>query len=61
MAVLTAPMSGIPVLTANARANNISQTNSIYVAGKGKYCKESLVSSGYLDCFYDEHGSVPKV
>ncbi len=27
------------------------QNSSIYVAGKGKYCKESPVA-GYLDCFY---------
>jgi len=28
-----------------------SQRASVYVAGKGKYCKETGVS-GYLDCFY---------
>jgi hypothetical protein len=28
-----------------------SQGASVYVAGKGKYCKETAVS-GYLDCFY---------
>jgi len=28
-----------------------SQGASVYVAGKGKYCKETGVS-GYLDCFY---------
>ena len=31
----------------NARADS----TSVYVAGKGKYCKETAVS-GYLDCFY---------
>jgi len=28
-----------------------SQGASVYVAGKGKYCREAAVS-GYLDCFY---------
>jgi hypothetical protein len=28
-----------------------SQSTSVYVAGKAKYCKEPAVS-GYLDCFY---------
>jgi len=28
-----------------------SQSGSVYVAGKGKYCKETAVR-GYLDCFY---------
>ena len=28
-----------------------SQGASVYVAGKGKYCKETAVR-GYLDCFY---------
>ena len=32
---------------ANARADG----TSVYIAGKGKYCKETAVS-GYLDCFY---------
>jgi hypothetical protein len=34
-----------------ARASSTSQGVSVYVAGKGKYCKETGVSS-YLDCFY---------
>jgi hypothetical protein len=34
-----------------ARADSTSQGASVYVAGKGKYCKETGVS-GYLDCFY---------
>jgi hypothetical protein len=34
-----------------ARAGTTSQGASVYVAGKGKYCKETGVS-GYLDCFY---------
>jgi hypothetical protein len=49
MAVLTALVSGL--LTASARADSIWQIASVYVAGKGKYCKETTVS-GYLDCFY---------
>jgi hypothetical protein len=48
-AILSALMSG--VLIANARADSTSETTSVYVAGKGKYCKETAVS-GYLDCFY---------
>jgi hypothetical protein len=35
--------------TAQPLAN--SQGTSVYVAGKGKYCKETAVR-GYLDCFY---------
>ncbi len=35
--------------TAQPPAN--SQGASVYVAGKGKYCKETAVR-GYLDCFY---------
>jgi hypothetical protein len=49
MAVLTVLTNG--VLTVNALAESTMETNSVYVAGKGKYCKESPVS-GYLDCFY---------
>jgi len=37
--------------TARPRADGTSQSASVYVAGKGKYCKKSAVSS-YLDCFY---------
>jgi hypothetical protein len=48
LAVLTALMTG--VLMANARAES-SESTSLYVAGKGKYCKETAVA-GYLDCFY---------
>jgi hypothetical protein len=43
--VLIALMSSM--FTVNASA----ESTSVYVAGKGKYCKENLVS-GYLDCFY---------
>ena len=39
------------VSMANAQTNGTSKNASIYVAGKGKYCKETAVS-GYLDCFY---------
>ena len=39
------------VLMTNARADDASQSPSVYVAGKAKYCKETAVS-GYLDCFY---------
>jgi len=35
----------------DARADSTSQSTSVYVAGKAKYCKETAVS-GYLDCFY---------
>ena len=35
----------------DARADGTSQSTSVYVAGKAKYCKETAVS-GYLDCFY---------
>jgi hypothetical protein len=45
IAVFTALIGGVSL--ANARADG----NSVYVAGKGKYCKETAVS-GYLDCFY---------
>jgi hypothetical protein len=33
------------------RTNGTSQSASVYVAGKGKYCKQNAVR-GYLDCFY---------
>jgi hypothetical protein len=48
MAVLTVLIGGV---LADARADDTSQGTSVYVAGKGKYCKETSVSS-YLDCFY---------
>jgi hypothetical protein len=35
----------------SARADSTSQGASVYVAGKGKYCKETA-ANGYLDCFY---------
>jgi hypothetical protein len=35
----------------DAHADSTSQSTSVYVAGKAKYCKETAVS-GYLDCFY---------
>ena len=40
-----------PTAQPPARASSTSQGVSRYVAGKGKYCKETGVS-GYLDCFY---------
>ena len=39
------------VSMANAQNDHTSRSTSVYVAGKGKYCKETSVS-GYLDCFY---------
>jgi hypothetical protein len=54
------------VSMANARADSTSQNASAYVAGKGKYCKETAVS-GYLDCFYasldacEKHNKSPNV
>lgn len=49
MAVFTALICCVSM--ANARAHSTSQSVSAYIAGKGKYCKETAVS-GYLDCFY---------
>jgi uncharacterized protein YxeA len=43
--VLTALIGGISLTTSNADGT------SVYIAGKGKYCKENAVK-GYLDCFY---------
>jgi hypothetical protein len=40
-----------PTAQPPARTGSTSQGASVYVAGKGKYCKETGVS-GYLDCFY---------
>ena len=34
-----------------AQPSAASQVDTVYVAGKGKYCKQSEVR-GYLDCFY---------
>jgi hypothetical protein len=45
-------LSRAPIAQPAARAGSTSQGGaSAYVAGKGKYCKETGVS-GYLDCFY---------
>ena len=55
--VLIALISGVSTAsaqhdeTASAQHDETSQTTSVYVAGKGKYCKQTSVS-GYLDCFY---------
>jgi hypothetical protein len=48
IAVLTALIGNVSM--ANAQTNGTSKNTSIYVAGKGKYCKESR--AGSLDCFY---------
>jgi len=42
-----------------ARADSTSQSTSVYVAGKAKYCKETAVS-GYLDCFYSSPDACQK-
>ena len=47
MVVFTVLIGGV---LAEARADD-TQGTSVYVAGKGKYCKETSMS-GYLDCFY---------
>jgi hypothetical protein len=44
-------LSSAPTAQPSAPAISTSQGASVYVAGKGKYCKEIGVS-GYLDCFY---------
>jgi hypothetical protein len=48
VAVLIALIGNVSM--ANAQTNGTTKNNSIYVAGKGKYCKESR--AGSLDCFY---------
>ena len=45
IAIFTALIGGVSLTNAHADGT------SVYVAGKGKYCKESAVK-GYLDCFY---------
>jgi hypothetical protein len=45
MVVFIAFIGGVSLTNAHADGT------SVYVAGKGKYCKESVVK-GYLDCFY---------
>jgi len=45
IAVLTALIGGVSLTNAHADGT------SVYIAGKGRYCKESAVK-GYLDCFY---------
>ena len=44
-AVFTALIGGVSLTNAHADGT------SVYVAGKGKYCKETAVR-GNLDCFY---------
>ena len=43
IAVFTALIGGVSLTNAHA--------DGVYIAGKGKFCKESAVK-GYLDCFY---------
>ena len=45
IAVFTALIGGVSLTNAHADGT------SVYIAGKGKYCKENAVK-GYLDCFY---------
>src|SRR5438270_8252149 len=47
-AVLIALIGNVSM--ANAQTSGTSKNTSVYVAGKGKYCKESR--AGSLDCFY---------
>jgi hypothetical protein len=46
-----AELASAPIASAPERASNTSQSASVKVAGRGKYCKETGVG-GYLDCFY---------
>ena len=48
---LSVPQDNAYAVASNARTDSTSQSTSVYVAGKAKYCKETAVS-GYLDCFY---------
>jgi hypothetical protein len=45
IAVFTALIGGVSLTNAHPDGT------SVYIAGKGKYCKESAVKD-YLDCFY---------
>jgi hypothetical protein len=45
IAVFTALIGSVSLTNAHADGT------SVYIAGRGKYCKETAVS-GYLDCFY---------
>jgi len=51
LATITLLAALVGGVLADARADDTSQGTFVYVAGKGKYCKETVVS-GYLDCFY---------
>ena len=44
-------LPSVSTARSSSHAGSASQSTSVYVAGKGKYCKETTVS-GYLDCFY---------
>ena len=46
-----AELPSAPTAQPSVPASTTPQGASVYVAGKGKYCKEIGVS-GYLDCFY---------
>jgi len=52
IAVFTALIGGVSLT--NAHADGTS-----YIAGKGKFCKESAMK-GYLDCFYASLGACQK-
>jgi hypothetical protein len=45
IAVFTALIGSVSLTNAHADGT------SVYIAGRGKYCKETAVS-GYLDCFF---------
>jgi hypothetical protein len=44
-------LPSVPAAKPSPRADGTSQGASVYVAGKGRYCKETA-ANGYLDCFY---------
>jgi hypothetical protein len=47
----TGEVPSAPTPQPSARNDGTSQSASVYVAGRGKYCKESALSAN-LDCFY---------
>jgi len=50
-AKIPAIMAALALINGACVANARAEVTSVYVAGKGKYCKEAVVN-GYLDCFY---------
>ncbi len=56
IAVLIALIGNVSM--ANAQTNGTSKNTSIYVAGKGKYCKESR--AGSLGLFLRKLGCMPE-